>query len=244
MLTGVAIGSYDYDRVRLKGLLEHILNKTGVERLRISSLQPQEIASGLTGLWRDPRLCSHFHISLQSGSDGVLRRMKRRYSAVDYEQAVSLIRDMVPEVAITTDVMVGFPGETEAEFEESYRFCQKIGFARIHVFSFSPRDGTEAARLPNQVGDKVKKERSQKMLALAEQSARKFRQRFLNKKMAVLFEQQYNGIWSGLTGNYIRVYTQSSDDLTNKLLPVKLVEVREGGVWGVILSALPVPAHL
>jgi len=158
--------------------------------------------------------------------------MKRRYSAADYEQAVSIIRDMVPDVAITTDVMVGFPGETEAEFEESYRFCQKIGFARIHVFSFSPRDGTEAARLPSQVGDKVRKARSQKMLALAQQSARKFHERFLNKKMAVLFEQQYHGIWSGLTGNYIRVYTQSSEDLTNKLLPAKLVEIYRDGVWG------------
>ncbi len=235
VLTGVEIGSYSYDGVGLKGLLEHILNNTDVERLRISSLQPQEIVPELIGLWRDPRLCPHLHISLQSGSDGVLHRMKRRYSAADYEEAVSLIRDMVPEVAITTDVMVGFPGETEAEFGESYRFCQKIGFARIHVFSFSPRSGTEAARMPNQVSDKVRKARSQKMLALAEDSAWKFHQRFLGQKLAVLFEQQYNGIWSGLTGNYIRVYTQSSKDLTNKLLPVKLEKIYKDGVWGDII---------
>jgi threonylcarbamoyladenosine tRNA methylthiotransferase MtaB len=128
--------------------------------------------------------------------------------------------------------MVGFPGETSAEFEESYNFCRQVKFARMHVFSYSPRSGTEAAQLPHQISDKVKKERSQRMLALAQQSVRNFSRRFLGKTMAVLFEQQSNGVWSGLTGNYIRVYTQSSEDLTNKLLPVKLVEVRGDGVWG------------
>ncbi|MBA7609883.1 Threonylcarbamoyladenosine tRNA methylthiotransferase MtaB [subsurface metagenome] len=232
VLTGVEIGSYNCDGVKLKGLLEHILGDTDVERLRLSSLQPPEISPELIGLWRDPRLCPHFHLSLQSGSDGVLRRMKRRYSADDYQQAVSTIRAVVPEVAITTDVMVGFPGESEEEFDQSYCFCQRMGFARIHVFSYSPRSGTEAARLPYQISDKVKKERSQKMLALAEDSAQRFHQRFLGQKMAVLFEQQSDGVWSGLTGNYIRVYTKSSDDLTNKLLPAKLVKIYKDGVWG------------
>ncbi len=232
VITGVEIGSYKYDGVGLKGLLEHVLDYTEVDRLRISSLQPPEIPPELVALWHNPRLCPHFHLSLQSGSDGVLHRMKRLYSTADYEQVVSLIRGMVPGVAITTDVMVGFPGETDAEFEESYRFCQEIGFARIHVFSFSLRDGTEAARMPNQVSDKVKKERSQRMLALAEGSARKFHERFLSEKLAVLFEQQYNGIWSGLTGNYIRVYTKSREDLTNKLLPAKLEKIYKDGVWG------------
>jgi len=232
VLTGVEIGSYSCDGVGLRGLLGYILNETGVERLRLSSLQPPEISPEFIGLWRNPRLCPHFHLSLQSGSDGVLRRMKRRYSAADYQQAVSTIRGVVAGAAITTDVMVGFPGETEAEFEENYEFCRKIGFARMHVFSYSPRDGTEAARMPQQVEDRVKKERSEKMLALAEQNARRFRQHFLGKTMTVLFEQQCDGVWSGLTSNYIRVYTKSSDDLTNKLLLVKLVESYKDGVWG------------
>ncbi len=232
VLTGVKIGAYNYDGVNLKGLLEHILNETDVERLRLSSLQPQEIAPELIGLWRDQRLCPHFHLSLQSGSDGVLSRMKRSYSLNDYEQSVSLIRALVPEAAITTDVMVGFPGETAEEFEGSYAFCKRMEFARIHVFSYSPRQGTQAAQLPQQVGDKVKKQRSQKMLSLAKDSAQNFSQRFLGKTMTVLFEQQSNGIWSGHTANYIKVYTKSNDDLTNKLLPLKLVEVRNDGVWG------------
>jgi len=232
VLTGTEIGSYSYDGVNLRKLLEYILAGTGVERLRLSSLQPQEIFAELIGLWRDQRLCRHFHLSLQSGSDGVLSRMKRRYSASDYQQAVALIRAMVPGAAITTDIIVGFPGETSEEFEQSYEFCQKLEFARIHVFPYSPRHGTQAARMPDRVGDKIKRERSQRMLALAKESAQNFRHQFLGKTMPVLWEQQSDGIWSGLTDNYIKVYTRSDEDLTNKLLPVKLVEVSGDGVWG------------
>jgi len=158
--------------------------------------------------------------------------MKRRYCVGDYQQAVALIRDMVPEAAITTDIIVGFPGETSAEFEQSYQLCQQVGFARIHVFPYSPRQGTEAARMPQPVGDKVKRERSQKMLALAKESAENFRQRFLGKTMLVLWEKQTDGIWSGLTDNYIRVYAKSDKDLTNRLLPVRLVSIWDDGVWG------------
>jgi len=232
VLTGTKIGSYRYKRVNLKGLLERILAETGVTRLRLSSLQPQEISPELVELWHDGRICPHFHLSLQSGSDAVLSRMKRRYTTTDYQRAISLIRGVVPEVAITTDIIVGFPGETEAEFLENYDFCQQMEFARIHVFPYSPRRETEAAQMPHQVADKIKKQRSQKMLALAEESAQNFRRRFLGKMMTVLWEKQTNGIWSGLTDNYIKVYTESSEDLTNKLLPVRLESIWKDGVWG------------
>ncbi|MFC2071499.1 tRNA (N(6)-L-threonylcarbamoyladenosine(37)-C(2))-methylthiotransferase MtaB [Chloroflexota bacterium] len=223
VLTGTKIGSYNYDGVSLKALLEHILAKTDVARLRLSSLQPQEICPELIGLWSDQRLCPHFHLSLQSGSDGVLRQMKRRYCVSDYQKAVSLIRALVPEVAITTDIIVGFPGETEGEFEESYELCRQLGFARIHVFSYSPRRGTQAARLPQQMDAQVKKHRSQKMLALARESAKNFSQQFSGKIRPVLWERQStNGVWSGLTDNYIKVYARSDEDLTNRLLPVKV----------------------
>ncbi len=232
VLTGVKVGSYNYNGVNLSRLLERILTETEVTRLRLSSLQPQEITPELIRLWRDQRLCRHLHLSLQSGSDSVLKRMRRRYSVGDYQQAVSLIRALVTEVAITTDVIVGFPGETEEEFEESYNFCQQMEFARIHVFTYSPRQETEAAQMPKQVGTKIKKQRSQKMLALAEESARNFRQRFLGKTMPVLWERQTDGIWSGHTDNYITVYTRSNEDLANELLLVKLVEIKGDGVWG------------
>ncbi len=232
VLTGTEIGAYNYDGVNLPGLLEQIQAQTDVTRLRLSSLQPQEITPELIGLWRDDRLCRHFHLSLQSGSDSVLNRMKRNYSVSDYQQAVSIIRALLPETAITTDIIVGFPGETNSEFEESYNFCRLMGFARIHVFAYSLRRETQAARMPHQVGDKIKRERSGRMLALAKEAAQNFHQRFLGKTMTVLWEKQTSDIWSGLTDNYIKVYTKSNEDLTNKLLPVKLTEVRGDGVWG------------
>jgi len=238
VLTGVKIGSYSYNGVNLKGLLEHILAEIDIVRLRLSSLQPQEISPELVGLWRDNRLCCHFHLSLQSGSDSVLRRMRRRYSISDYLQSVSLIRAQVPEAAITTDIIVGFPGETSAGFEQSYKLCQKLGFARIHVFSYSPREGTQASQMPEQVEDRVKKERSQRMLTLAKESAQNFSRRFLGKTVPVLWEKRSgDDIWSGLTDNYIKVYTRGSKDLTNKLLPVKLVKLfNQDGVWGEVME--------
>ena len=233
VLTGVKIGSYSYNGVNLRGLLERILTETDIGGLRISSLQPQEISPELIGLWRDERLCRHFHLSLQSGSDSVLRRMRRHYTVSDYLQSVSLIRALVPEAAITTDVIVGFPGETSAEFQESYEFCRKLGFARIHVFAYSAREGTQASRMPNQVEDRVKKQRSRRMLALARESTQSFHRQFLGKTMPVLWEKQTGGIWSGHTDNYIKVYTKSNKDLVNIMLPVKLTELFSlDGVWG------------
>jgi len=237
VLTGTKIGSYSDNEVNLGGLLKRILAETDVARLRLSSLQPQEISPELIELWYDSRLCPHFHLSLQSGSDAVLGRMKRRYTTADYQRAVSLIREAVPEVAITTDVIIGFPGETEVEFQESFNLCRQMAFARIHVFPYSPRRETEAAQMPRQVADKVKKQRSQKMLALAEESAHNFRRRFLGRTMPVLWEKQSNGIWSGLTGNYIKVYTESTEDLTNKLLPVRLESIWKDGVRGTIANS-------
>ncbi len=233
VITGVEVGSYSQGGIDLRGLLGHILAETGIKRLRLSSLQPQEISTELLRLWQDNRLCPHFHLALQSGSDSVLRLMNRQYSTGEYQRAVDLIRDMVPSSAITTDIIVGFPGETGAEFDESHEFCKEIGFARIHVFPYSPRAGTQAARMPDSVTPQVKKARTQKMLALARESARNFNRKFLGKTMPVLWEKRSpEGIWSGLTPNYIKVYTESDKDLTNEIMPVKLVEIRGDGVWG------------
>jgi threonylcarbamoyladenosine tRNA methylthiotransferase MtaB len=158
--------------------------------------------------------------------------MKRRYDIDDYRRVVSLIRNSVPDVAVTTDVIVGFPGETDTEFRETLEFCRQMQFARIHVFPYSPRPGTEAADMPQQVPADVKKQRGQQMLALAKESALSFRKRFLFRTMNVLWEQQSGGVWSGLTGNYIKVYARSDMDLTNRVLPVKLVKLYRDGVWG------------
>jgi threonylcarbamoyladenosine tRNA methylthiotransferase MtaB len=232
VLTGTEIGRYDAGGVDLQALLERLLAETAIERLRLSSLQPPEISAGLIGLWQDRRLCPHFHLSLQSGSDAVLRRMRRRYTAADYLKAVALVRQAVPEAAVTTDVIVGFPGETEAEFRETLDFCREVGFARVHVFPYSARPGTAAASLAGQVPEPVKKARSVEMLALARQAARAFQNRFLGRTMEVLCEKETGRVWSGLTGNYIKVYTRSAGNLSNRILPAALERAYRDGVWG------------
>ncbi len=222
VITGTKAGSYNDSGLDLAGLLGTVLDETEIERVRLSSLQPQEISGSLIGLWRNERLCPHFHLSIQSGSDTVLRRMNRRYTVSDYRQAVSLIRGIVPDAAITTDIIVGFPGETDDEFAESYSVCRELQFARVHVFPYSPREGTPAARFPGQVAGAIRKKRADLMLALAKESAADFRRRFSGKVMPVLWERQSGGIWSGLTGNYIRVFQKSSANLANRVLPAQV----------------------
>jgi len=149
--------------------------------------------------------------------------MGRSYSTEDYEQAVSRIREAIPDVAITTDVIVGFPGETVEEYAESYRFCQRMAFSNIHVFPYSERTGTRAALMPDKIDERVKKERSERMLKLAEESARSFRDRFVGHTMMVLWEQEVQeGTWAGLTDNYIRVVARSEEPLRNRLIPASL----------------------
>jgi threonylcarbamoyladenosine tRNA methylthiotransferase MtaB len=233
VITGTEIGSYRFNGINLVGLVEEILSKTDVKRLRLSSVQPHHITTHFMALWSNQRLCPHLHLSLQSGSESVLIGMKRRYSANDYRKAIALIRSIVPEAAVTTDIIVGFPGESESEFEESYNFCKMMDFSRIHVFPFSPRPGTEAAKMKGQISAAVKKLRTQRMLALAEESSCKYRKRFLGKTVLVLWEKKSNGIWSGLTGSYIRGYTRSKEDLSNQITEIKLEKLCKDGVWGI-----------
>jgi threonylcarbamoyladenosine tRNA methylthiotransferase MtaB len=233
VLTGTEIGSYNDNGIDIGRLLQRILGQTGVMRLHLSSLQPQEITSGLLELWRDRRMYRHFHIALQSGSSTVLQRMRRRYDKNGYKKAVDEIRDIMPDASVTTDVMVGFPGESTAEFSESYEFCRTMEFAALHVFSYSPRPGTLAAGMPGSVDEKTKKQRSLQMLELAAEYAEKFAQRFTGKAREVLWENEVrrgSGIYSGLTDNYIRAYTHSSVNLTNSITGAMMVRpAREMG---------------
>jgi threonylcarbamoyladenosine tRNA methylthiotransferase MtaB len=241
VLTGTKVGSYRDGSTDLRDLVQRILSSTGIERLRLSSLQPSEISSEFLALWQDERLCRHFHLALQSGSETVLQRMRRSYSLDQYQRTVNLIKE-VPEAAITTDIMVGFPGESDEEFEQSYSFCQQAGFANIHVFPFSPRPETAAAGMPEQIKDKVKAERNQRMLGLSQSCWRSFCEQFLGQTMPVLWEKETSpgsGIYSGLTGNYIRVFAHSEKSLSNEMKPVKLVEFHNQGIWGEMVDENP-----
>ena len=218
VITGTEVGSYASDGLGLKGLLESVLADTEMPRIRVSSLQPLEITDDLLALWSDERMCPHFHVSIQSGSDPILHLMKRRYSARQFAEAVSRLRATVPDAAITTDVIVGFPGETEELFEESLEFCAKMQFARIHVFPYSPRPGTAASAMNGTVDETTKRRRSHQMIALGKESAARFRQGCRGKNLFVLWEQRRpDGAWSGLTGNYLTVTTRSTANLQNTI---------------------------
>jgi threonylcarbamoyladenosine tRNA methylthiotransferase MtaB len=242
VLTGTKIGSYGDGNADLRNLVQHILRDTGIERLHLSSLQPSEISPELLALWQDERFCRHFHLALQSGSETVLQRMLRSYSLDQYQRTINLIKEKIPEVAITTDIMVGFPGESDDEFEQSYSFCQQADFANIHVFPFSPRPETAAARMSGQIKDKVKQERNQRMLELSQSSRRRFCEQFLGQTTPLLWEKETgpgSGTYSGLTSNYIRVFARSEKPLSNEITPVKLVEFHNQGIWGEVMDENP-----
>ncbi len=252
VLTGTQMGNYGRDLGwRERGprrLLAALLERTSVPRIRLSSLQAQDISSELVGLWRDERLCPHFHLPLQSGSDAVLRRMRRRYTADEFRRAVALIREQVADVAITTDVIAGFPGETERDFEATCRLAHEVGFAAVHAFPYSRRPGTGAALMSGHLPPPLRRSRLERLLALGGASAEAFRLRFLGRTLEVLWEQEKDKLlrqaqdrrWQGLTGNYIRVYTaadhgwrQAAGDLANQLVPTYIEALTDDGVTGV-----------
>jgi threonylcarbamoyladenosine tRNA methylthiotransferase MtaB len=243
VLTGTQLGTYGFDipDVSLSVLLRRILNETSVPRLRVSSLQPQEIGPELLDLWSDSRLCPHFHIPLQSGSDGVLKAMRRRYDTRTFASAVEMVRNAVPDAGVTADLIVGFPAEDEKEFQESRAFVQSMSFSDMHIFPYSPRPGTSAAHFPGQVPASVKKERVAEMLALARQDFLAFRICQLGTARAVLWEspRERDGVtvWSGLTDNYIRVYTDREQLMRGTITKSRLSSVEGRWVYARPLSS-------
>jgi len=242
VLTGVHIGAYGRDRQRepdkhdLWVLVSQILAETDVPRLRLSSIEPWDLSEQAFRLWGDPRLCRHLHLPLQSGCNATLRRMARRYTTAEFDAWVTAARAAIPDLAITTDLIVGFPGETDDEFAESLAFVQKMGFSRVHVFPYSLRTGTPAARMPGQVPAQVKAQRARALRAVASASQRAFSQSFVGRTLGVLWEshRERDGgiIWSGLTDNYLRVYTRSSVNLANTLVPTRLVALTGNDLQG------------
>ena len=246
VLTGTQLGSYGFDLtdvelrdVDLKELLRLLLLETGVERLRVSSLQPQEITGELLELWKDSRVCPHFHMPLQSGSDYVLKRMRRRYTTAQYADAVGRVRATVPGVSITADVVVGFPGEGDGEFQESLGFAREMEFASIHVFPYSVRPGTSAAHMGPQVGYPIKRQRMEEMLALGREQASAHRSRAIGTTRQVLWERADSKgrkpAYLGLTDNYMKVRTEQDMPLLNRITPAWLV----GEVGETLLARVP-----
>ena len=225
VLTGTQLGSYGFDleETDLVGLIRNVLDRCGMARLRVSSLQAHEIDERLLALWSDGRLAPHFHLPLQSGSDAVLKRMRRRYDSNRFRNAVDAIRKAVPEAAVTTDVIAGFPGETEGDFEQTYSLCRDVGFAAMHVFPYSSRLGTSAAHFRDDVPPQVKSERVGRLIALSKEQGAKYRAGFLGTSRRVLWESRKAGKWAGLTDNYIRVIAHSDRELANEITWARIV---------------------
>jgi len=255
VVTGVNIGGYGRDHAgegplpvsagwSLARLVRLLLERTPAERLRLSSVEPWDVTPELLALWDDERighrLCRHLHVPLQSGSKATLRRMARRYTPDEFAALVDAVRARIPDVSLTTDVIVGFPGESEAEFAESAAFVERMGFARLHVFRYSRRPGTPADRLPDQVPPNVAQQRSEQLVALGQRLATAFHQRFVGREVEVLFEsgspEDESHLWDGLTGHYLRVTVASDQELGNVLARVRCTSADKDGLSGQLIT--------
>lgn len=240
ILTGIHVESYgkDLDNIELIDVIEEVAKIDGIERIRLSSVEPRLITREfMERALATKKLCDHFHLSLQSGSDTVLKRMNRKYNTELYMENVELIREYMPEAGITTDIIVGFPGETEEEFNETLEFVKEIGFSRIHVFKYSPREGTPAAKMDNQIDGIIKSERSEKLIKIGDEIANDINNNYIGSEIEVLFEEDNNSNFEieGYTTNYIRVKTK---DLSykGKIAKVKIEDIENDTLVGKIIN--------
>jgi len=230
VLTGIHLGHYGRDlgpEVNLISALKLLSGVPGLERVRLSSLDPHEVTPELLDyMAATAQVCPHLHIPLQSGSNAVLRRMGRPYTREDYLKLVDQVRRVLPGAGLTTDIIVGFPGETEADFAATVDLARRAAFSRLHVFTYSPRQGTPAAAMPGQVDPRVKGERSHRLIALGKELALEFHSRYLGKTLQVLAEEEREGgDLAGYSGNYIRVRFPGPDALMNRILTVRITAV-------------------
>lgn len=230
VITGIHIASYGKDLkedIGLIDVLEKINEINGIQRIRLGSLEPMLInESFLKRLAKLEKICHHFHLSLQSGCDETLKRMNRRYTTEDFRNVVRLLRNTYDDVILTTDIIVGFPGETENEFERTYEFLKEINFYKMHVFKYSRRDGTKAATMPNQIAPNIQEERSKKLISLSNKNQQIYNESYVGKTVQVLFEEASKGYIKGHTQNYLVVNIKEDiEKFHNQIVPVKITSI-------------------
>ena len=241
VLVGIHLASYGRDTEEsLIDLLKGLNEIEGIERIRMGSLEPTLFDDGFTEqIAKLPKICRHFHLSLQSGCDETLKRMNRKYVTCDYRMSVDRIRKAFPDAAITTDIMVGFPGETDEEFEKNLAFAKEIAFAEAHIFKYSIRKGTMAEKMPNQIEPSVKEERSKKLIDVTNKTKDDFLKSHIGKEVMVLFEREHKGrrgIYEGKTDNYITVVAPCSKDVSTQIIKVRIDEINDGLAFGTVLE--------
>jgi len=242
VLSGVQLGSWGRDfstPLDLKDLISAMLNDSDIARIRLSSIEPWDIDEDLIRLWDNPRLCRYLHIPLQSGSEPVLKRMARRFSPQNYAERIAMIRGYSPEIAISTDVIAGFPGETEGEYEETLEFIKCISFSGGHAFTFSSRPGTAAALMDNQIPENIKRQRNTVIRAIFNESSLAYREKFCGKNGEVLWEKSeaiegQEFLLEGLTDNYIRVRANHDQAILNTISKVRLTRLARNGMFGML----------
>jgi threonylcarbamoyladenosine tRNA methylthiotransferase MtaB len=236
VLTGIHIGSYglDLENIGLMDLVEAIHEVDGVERIRLGSIEPRLINDAFADRIKNlPKICDHFHLSLQSGSDTILKRMNRKYTTEQFETAVGKLRAIYSSPSITTDIIVGFPGETDEEFTETYEFVKKIHFSEMHIFPFSKREGTPAATMPNQVPAQTKKKRAEVLSELEITCRTDYINQFENEISEVLVEEIKNGLYIGHTKNYLKVHLKSEKTLKlGEIYPIRLKKIASNQLFG------------
>lgn len=239
ILTGIHVASYgkDLKETSLLDVIRQVQSTEGIERIRFSSVEPNLITRDFAAqLSQMNKVCSHFHLSLQSGCDRTLKRMNRKYDTAAYAEAVGILREYFPDVALTTDIIAGFPGETDEDFEESINFAERIGFSKIHAFPYSPKKGTPAVAMQDQIQNSVKNERTGRLIALSDAMGDKFIEGFIGKVMPVLYEQEISeNLYEGYTENYIRVTAESQTNIKNKILDTKILSAEKERAHGEIL---------
>lgn len=238
VLTGINLSAYGQELgLHLCDAVEAACDVTGVERVRLGSLEPEQLSPEVIArLAAQKKLCPQFHLSLQSGCDETLRRMNRHYTTDEYREIVRNLRAAFPNSSITTDIMTGFPGETDEEFARSLAFAEEIGFAKVHVFAYSRRPGTKANELPCQIENAVKEQRSRQMIAATQKTKLAFFESQLGQTAMVLFEHELEpGHSQGYTENYTPVWVDSSESLHGQLLPVKLTALLDEGCLGIVI---------
>ena len=214
-------------------LIEQINKIEGIERIRLGSIEPKLInQEWVNRISKLSKVCKHFHLSLQSGCNETLSRMNRRYTTEEFEEAVKILRETWQDVCLTTDIIVGFPGETEQEFQETYEFLSKIKFYKMHIFKYSQRTGTKAETMPNQLDGKTKENRSKKLIELSNKNEQEYNKQYIGKTVKVLFEEKEDRYYKGHTDNYMFVKAISDVDLANKLTEVKITQAENNMLFG------------